>query len=156
MLLGRNSLQCNPSQTFHTLLVWTLLFLVRTDHSSLRWLLRFKYPEGQLTRLLEVISTYDMDIEHRPGRLHGNSDGLSRVPCTQCGYLYGWEKPEMHEDYARTLKQEVQSASAESMTLVKMQDERRDIRLVKYWMEDGMLKYSKITAESYMVKSLWA
>ena len=62
----------------------------------------------------------------------------------------------MHEDYARTLKQEVQSVTAESKILVKMQDERRDIRLVKYWMEDGMLKYSKFTAESFMVKSLWA
>ena len=69
----------------------------------------------------------------------------------------GWEKPEVYEDYARTLKQEVQSASAESKNLVEMQDESRDIRLVKDWMEDGTRpEYSKVTAESYMVKSLWA
>ena len=98
-----------------------------------------------------------MDIEHRPWRLHGNADGLSRVPCTQCGYFDGWEKPEVHEDYARTLKQELQSASAESKTMVEMQDESRDIRLVKDWIEGGTRpEYSKVTAESYMVKSLWA
>ena len=58
---------------------------VRTDHSSLRWLLDFKEPEGQLARWLQVISTYDLVIQHRPGKLHGNADGLSRRPCKQCG-----------------------------------------------------------------------
>src|ERR1043165_4648471 len=28
---------------------------------------------------------FDFEIEHRPGRLHGNADALSRVPCRQCG-----------------------------------------------------------------------
>ena len=59
--------------------------LVRTDHASLRWLLEFKEPEGQLARWLQVITTYDLRIQHRPGKLHGNADGLSRRPCKQCG-----------------------------------------------------------------------
>ena len=59
--------------------------LVRTDHASLRWLLDFKEPEGQLARWLQIITTYDLQIEHRPGKLHGNADGLSRRPCRQCG-----------------------------------------------------------------------
>ena len=63
----------------------------------------------------------------------------------------------MYEDYVRTLKQEVQSASAESKALVEMQYESRDIRLVKDWMDDGTRpEYSTVTAESYMVESLWA
>ena len=37
-------------------------FKISTDHGSLRWLLRFKNPEGQLARWLEVLSTYDMEI----------------------------------------------------------------------------------------------
>ena len=59
--------------------------LVRTDHGSLRWLTNFRNPEGQLARWMEVIGQYDITIEHRPGRLHGNADGLSRRPCKQCG-----------------------------------------------------------------------
>lgn len=43
-------------------------FVVRTDHSSLRWLLNFKNPEGQLARRIEIMGTYDMKIEHRPGQ----------------------------------------------------------------------------------------
>ncbi|XP_067667689.1 uncharacterized protein [Haliotis asinina] len=60
-------------------------FLIRTDHVSLRWLLNFKDPEGQLARWLGVLSEYDFRIEHRPGKKHGNADGMSRKPCKQCG-----------------------------------------------------------------------
>jgi hypothetical protein len=66
-------------------------FLIRTDHSSLQWLLRFKNPEGQLARWLEVISLYNMVIKHRPGVQHRNVDALSRIPCHQCGFVENWE-----------------------------------------------------------------
>ena len=62
-------------------------FLLRTDHGSLRWIFNFKAPEGQLARWLEVLGIYDFDIQHRPGRLHGNADAMSRppmAPCKQC------------------------------------------------------------------------
>ena len=58
--------------------------LVRTDHSSLTWLMSFKYPEGQLARWLELLGNYDLQIEYRPGKQHGNADGLSRQPCSDC------------------------------------------------------------------------
>lgn len=60
-------------------------FTIRTDHSSLKWLLSFKEPEGQKARWLEQLSQYNYQIEHRPGKQHGNADGLSRRPCKQCG-----------------------------------------------------------------------
>ena len=62
-------------------------FLLRTDHSSIRWLLSFKDPEGQVARWIEALSEFDMKIEHRPGKQHGNADGLSRMPCRQCGFI---------------------------------------------------------------------
>ena len=55
-------------------------FTIRTDHNSLTWLLRFKTIEGQLARWLEALSEYDMVIQHRSGKNHGNADGLSRRP----------------------------------------------------------------------------
>ena len=54
-------------------------FLLRTDHSSLVWLLRFRHIEGQLARWLEELSQYDVQIEHRSGKKHSNADGLSRI-----------------------------------------------------------------------------
>ena len=63
-------------------------FLVRTDHSSLRWLQQFKDPDGQVYRWLEQLSNFD--IEHRKGAKHTNADYMSRVvkgdqaECRQC------------------------------------------------------------------------
>ena len=54
--------------------------MVRTDHSSLTWLMNFKEPQGQLARWLEELSQYDMEIQYRPGSKHCNADALSRLP----------------------------------------------------------------------------
>ena len=64
------------------------IFKVRTDHGALSWLMNFKNPEGQIARWLEVMASYNFSIQHRPGRLHGNADGLSRAsrPCDPCDY----------------------------------------------------------------------
>lgn len=60
-------------------------FKIRTDHGALTWLMRFKNPEEQLARWLEILSTYDLTIEYRAGRQHLNADALSRRPCLNTG-----------------------------------------------------------------------
>ena len=60
-------------------------FVLRTDHASLRWLRSFKHPEGKVARWLEILDMYDVDLVHRPGKMHQNADALSRGPCMQCG-----------------------------------------------------------------------
>ena len=57
---------------------------VRTDHSSLTWLFQIKEPKGQLARWLEILTQYDLTLEHRRGLKHGNADGLSRQCCKDC------------------------------------------------------------------------
>ena len=56
-------------------------FVVRTDHSALRWLMSFKEPCDQMARWLEALSQFNFSIVHRKGKQHGNADGLSRAPC---------------------------------------------------------------------------
>ena len=58
---------------------------VRTDNSAVSWLHRRKDPVGQPARWIEVIDTYDITFQHRPGRKHRNADALSRYPCRQWG-----------------------------------------------------------------------
>jgi hypothetical protein len=53
-------------------------FMLRTDHSALKWLFDFKNVNGQLARWLEVLSSFDFEICHRPGNCHKNADALSR------------------------------------------------------------------------------
>lgn len=77
---------------FHEYLYGTP-FTLRTDHASLTWLMSFKRPEGQLARWLETLQSYTFDIVHRPGKSHGNADGLSRRPCgNQCSFCERKEK----------------------------------------------------------------
>lgn len=96
-------------------------FLVRTDHHSLVWLMRFRHLEGQLARWLEELQQFDMEILHRSGTKHGNADSLSRIPsgfpecncyqagcrleelpCKGCGYCsrvhHAWSRFEVDVD----------------------------------------------------------
>ena len=62
--------------------VWGTKFRLRTDHASLKWLLKFKDAEGMIARWSARIASFDFDIEIREGAKHGNADGMSR--CRQC------------------------------------------------------------------------
>ena len=59
-------------------------FVVRTDHASLKWLKNFKDVDGMLSRWLTKLDVYDYELVHRRGALHGNADGLSRIPTHKC------------------------------------------------------------------------
>jgi len=59
--------------------------ILRTDHHSLKWLKTFNKPESILARWIETLAKFDIEIEHRPGQLHSNVDGVSRRHCKQCG-----------------------------------------------------------------------
>ncbi|KAL8604519.1 hypothetical protein ACOMHN_015803 [Nucella lapillus] len=71
-------------------------FTVRTNHSSLTWLLQFKDPQGQLARWMEKLSQYHLIVQHRAGSKHGNADALSRLPdfLTPCPAYIAGIKPE--------------------------------------------------------------
>ncbi|GBN96659.1 hypothetical protein AVEN_36687-1 [Araneus ventricosus] len=42
-------------------------FLLWTDHAFLRFLLKFKEPEGQIARWIQRLQDYDFDIQPRKG-----------------------------------------------------------------------------------------
>ena len=58
-------------------------FTLRTDHSSLRWLQKFKNEDGMLARWNLLLGQFSVTFEYRPGSLHSNADGMSRQ-CGQC------------------------------------------------------------------------
>lgn len=53
-----------------------------------------KNPEGQTARWIEILGIYDVEVEHRQRRNHGNADGLSRRPCDNCRHCERSEKKE--------------------------------------------------------------
>ena len=54
-------------------------FVVRTDNSTLRWLLSFRDIHGIIARWLSQLADYHFTVVHRPGKQHTNADALSRV-----------------------------------------------------------------------------
>ncbi|CAB4023351.1 Hypothetical predicted protein [Paramuricea clavata] len=62
-------------------------FIARTDHSALRWIKNFKQPKGQVVLWIKRLSIFDFVVEHRPGRNHGNADGMSLIPLKDTGVV---------------------------------------------------------------------
>ena len=50
-----------------------------TDRKALTYLVNKSNPSGQLAWWLLLMEEFDIDIVHRPGRRHGNVDGLTRA-----------------------------------------------------------------------------
>ena len=127
-------------------------FLVRTDHGSLRWLMNFKSPEGQVARWIEILSAYDMKIEHRPGRLHSNADAVSRIPCKQCGI-----KGHMIQERNHLVAQlQTDSRTTDDISLHDAQQMDENIKTVIKWINIGERpSYKEIGSSGYFLKSLW-
>ena len=129
-------------------------FKVRTDHGSLRWLLNFKNPEGQLARLIEVLSIYDMEIQHRPGTQHKNADALSRHSCGQCRGKEMKETLSAMSDGNETNRQQ-DVTSKES--LKELQQSDKEISTVTQWIKgDINPERSAMSSQGSVVKALWA
>ena len=54
-------------------------FLLRTDHAPLTNYISMQNTSAQLARWIEQLQEFTFTIQHRPGNLHGNADGLSRM-----------------------------------------------------------------------------
>lgn len=79
--------------------LWGRHFKVRTDHGSLKYLVSFKEPEGQLCRWLDALAEYDFEIITRAGKSHGNADFMSRGPCEgkKCFCTYSCSDPTLDD-----------------------------------------------------------
>ena len=53
-------------------------FKVVTDHSSLKYLMDMKDPNGKLAWWGLYLQTFEFLIEHRSGKSHSNADFLNR------------------------------------------------------------------------------
>ena len=55
-------------------------FKARVDNRCLSYIRNLKKPTGIWCRWLELIESFNFDIEHRAGKKHANVDALSRAP----------------------------------------------------------------------------
>ena len=141
-------------------------FLLRTDHGSLRWLFNFKEPEGQVARWIKTLSTFTFEIEHHPGKQHGNADGLSRRPCKQCGQedvvpLHLVLSEDVTEMPTRTVQTSLETESWIDgwchETLRANQQEDPDIGKILKMKEESPPKpqWKLVSSENEAVKAYW-
>ncbi|GBN99011.1 Retrovirus-related Pol polyprotein from transposon 297 [Araneus ventricosus] len=134
-------------------------FLLRTDHASLRWLLNFREPKGQIAFWIQRLQEYDFEIQHRKGTSHGNADDLSRRPrkesckhCTNADKKFGIET----DIFAKVLtttndpwpSNEVQKAQLEDPAIRPILEKKLNSEHRQSWQE--------IAPESPATKRYWA
>ena len=142
-------------------------FVVRTDHASLRWLLNFRQPEGQVARWLQKLQEYDFEIVHRTGKSHVNADALSRRPCydSACKFCSSLEeKDALHHSTCECGTVRNGNNQNEPLLLTWTQEELRtlqmqdpDIRPIVEWKSVGKRPdWQDICAMNTATKSYWA
>ena len=89
--------------------------------------MNFKNPEGQVARWLEVLSTYIFTVEHRPGRLHGNADSLSRKPVSQCED----DIDDNNDPETKCFQLSITESEDDDRDLIKLQQEDEDLAMVR-------------------------
>ena len=120
-------------------------FLIRTDHGALHWLLNFKNPEGQMTRWLEVLSAYNFEIQHRPGKQNLNADGLSRRPCIHCTHC---NHQEVKESANSELDNSLCHVRATIITVENMLGEELEVETAKECNQWEQSKHMKEIADA--------
>lgn len=128
-------------------------FLLRTDHASLTWLLKFKATEGQVARWIERLQEYDFASEHRSGSSHQNADALSRRPCSEdCKHC-----SRVEEKSATILRTTAVNDSWQEATVLKDQEEDPDLKVVLGWKRTGRRpSWNEIAHLSPTLKTYWA
>ena len=54
-------------------------FTVLTDHAAIKWSFSVKDPSSRLVRWQMLLSEFEYEVVHKPGKLHINADVLSRA-----------------------------------------------------------------------------
>ena len=130
-------------------------FILRTDHSALKWIRTMEPPRGMIARWLELLSNFEFRVMHREGAKHANADALSRCEhapepnqemdeeSTLCAAMEEADRPEPHRsDHEYSTEEEEKRRN-----LKEAQDQDETIQKVKQWIK-AKKKPSKLDLRS--------
>ena len=127
-------------------------FTLRTDHKSLVWLHRFKDTDGMMSRWLHALQQFQFSIVHRPGKDHGNADGLTRAPSSPSRQCTRPDCPPavlLHDDTDQPFDS-VSTGSSEDADLMPVQSgEDWIVRL-----DDDLSQPAAILGDSFRISAL--
>ena len=127
-------------------------FTLRTDHKLLVWLHRFKDTEGMMSRWLHALQQFQFSIVHRPGKDHGNADGLSRAPSSPCRQCTRPDCPPAVLIHSSTDQpfDSVSTGSSEDADLVPVQSGEDWIARL----DDDLSQPAEISGDSFRISAL--
>jgi transposase InsO family protein len=105
-------------------------FLLRTDHSCLRYIYTMEAPTGMVARWLETLSNHNFDVQYRPGKDHGNADALSRVDHAEEA-----DSPDDNEELLASMATERPNWTNEFLKLRQIED--ADLKQARLWVDAG-------------------
>ena len=132
-------------------------FSIRTDHAALTWMRRTPEPIGQQARWISLCDEYDFDIEHRAGKLHGNADAMSRMPCPEeCRQCISKKSNERISSIRpRPCVQEHTALDYGDHAVATATDEDISLRHVKKWLQEKLRpSWESIRGHNAEVKAL--
>lgn len=132
--------------------LWGRQFKLVVDHHALRWLHTMRDtveggPASRLMRWILKLSEYDFMVEHKPGAIHKNADGVSRLvspvlvtpvvrkPVTTARSLQAEARPEM--DPADIRRAYLNSGAPSSALLRSEQQDDAECEQLRYYLAHG-------------------
>ena len=116
----------------------------------------YETSSNQRARSLEILSEYNMEIEHRPGRQHTNVDALSRSPCSQCGKDAEDRSPIEEPDLIALAQcSDTWLLKWSPTDLRKHQYSDEDLKVVIQWLEKRSVPSRFPKDGSHYLKALW-
>ncbi|CAG2224593.1 unnamed protein product [Mytilus edulis] len=93
-----------------------------------------------------------------PGSQHQNADALSRIPCRQCGYSSDWKAQQLVQTVSSKPDEcERDKEDDTEISLKHLQDNDKNLQIVRQWVQDGHKPNLKNLGEyNYVIKSLWS
>ena len=118
--------------------------------------MNYRDPDDQWARWLQRLQEYDFDIQHHPGKSHGNADGLSRLPCDCRSSLR--RETAVATTCQPVSTEKVRQIIVHGVSLVDAQKEDPDLSCIINWMETepSMPKWRAVSAASPLVKAYLA
>ena len=105
-----------------------------------------------MTRWLHALQQFQFSIVHRPGRDHGNADGLSRVPSSSCIQCTRPDCPSVIEvtEYADQPFDSETTGSSEDTDLIPIHSGEGWVALL----DDDLSQPTAISGDSFRISAL--
>ena len=128
----------------HKYLLWPRYFVFHTDNAALSYIKSLKQTKGILARWINIISSYNFDAYHKPGKNMTHVDYLSRF-----GSVNQEELPEEKDEELPINFNCIQDPNypinmiryggIEDIDWKDAQDDDENLQIVRYWLTEGVI-----------------